>query len=282
MRAILVTTVMGLAGAAGLAMAQDNAATQVDPRELAAIIAAHPSWQPWLSDPALAKLTLAGPKMPNSNWNVDDIRRPQPRHVETGTACSAAPPGDAEVLFDGRNLDKWTGDHAGEWTLKDGENFVRGQYSRGHTLRFDGGAEVAASASPHVVGRRWAVESAVDPEEMLVAALSNCHMLTFLHKAREAGLVVARYHDEAEGVMETDAAGRTWLTRVNLRPVITFSGRMPTHPSPLSVWHRAAGIETSIPCMSTVVTSEALLLIVPSMRLDWPRKFATNVVRGFS
>jgi len=51
---------------------------------------------------------------------VDDIRRPQPPHVKTGTACAAPPPGDAEVLFDGRNLDKWTGDHFSEWTLKDG------------------------------------------------------------------------------------------------------------------------------------------------------------------
>ena len=41
-------------------------------------------------------------------------------HVETGTACAAPPPGDADVLFDGKNLDKWTGDHFGEWTVKDG------------------------------------------------------------------------------------------------------------------------------------------------------------------
>ena len=39
------------------------------------------------------------------------------------------------------------------WTLKDGEDFARGRYSRGHTLTFDGGVEVPASASPHVVGK---------------------------------------------------------------------------------------------------------------------------------
>jgi organic hydroperoxide reductase OsmC/OhrA len=68
------------------------------------------------------------------------------------------------------------------WRLRDGEDFPRGRYSRGHTVSFDGGISLPASASPHVVGK-WAVEAAVDPEEMLVAALSNCHMLSFLHVA---------------------------------------------------------------------------------------------------
>jgi organic hydroperoxide reductase OsmC/OhrA len=58
-----------------------------------------------------------------------------------------------------------------EWKLGDGEDFPKGRYSRGHTLSFDGGAVVPASASPHVVGK-WTVE-AVDPDEMLVAALSE-------------------------------------------------------------------------------------------------------------
>jgi len=105
-----------LCALAGPALTQDA----VDPAELQRLEAQHPDWAPWLADPALAKLTLAGPKMPNSQWRGDDIRRPQPRHVETGTACSAPPPGDAEILFDGKNLDKWTGDHFSEWTVKDG------------------------------------------------------------------------------------------------------------------------------------------------------------------
>ncbi|MDO8799486.1 OsmC family protein [Phenylobacterium sp.] len=113
------------------------------------------------------------------------------------------------------------------WTLKDGEDFLKGRYSRGHAITFDGGVELAASASPHVVGK-WAVEAAVDPEEMLVAALSNCHMLTFLHRARLAGFLAVRYQDAAEGIMEEIAPGRLALTKVWLRPAITWQGDTPT------------------------------------------------------
>jgi organic hydroperoxide reductase OsmC/OhrA len=112
------------------------------------------------------------------------------------------------------------------WKLKDGEDFAKGRYSRGHTLSFDGGTIVPASASPHVVGR-WAVEAAVDPEEMLVAALSNCHMLSFLHLARLAGFIVASYRDHAEGVMEEIAPGRQAMTKVVLHPDIEWTGRVP-------------------------------------------------------
>lgn len=125
-----------------------------------------------------------------------------------------------------------------EWALKPGEDFAKGRYSRGHTLSFDGGVDVAASASPHVVGK-WAVEAAVDPEEMLVAALSNCHMLTFLHKARLAGFVVSAYRDEAEGVMEEIAPGRLAVTRVTLRPTVTYEGAAPDQAQRDALHHAA-------------------------------------------
>ncbi len=112
------------------------------------------------------------------------------------------------------------------WTLKSGEDFLKGRYSRGHTVSFDGGTIVPASASPHVVGK-WAVEAAVDPEEMLVAALSNCHMLSFLHVARLAGFAVAAYRDHAEGTMEAIAPGRQAVTKVVLHPRIEWAGEVP-------------------------------------------------------
>src|SRR5271166_3990879 len=112
------------------------------------------------------------------------------------------------------------------WTLKSGEDFLKGRFSRGHIVSFDGGAEVPASASPHVVGK-WAVEAAVDPEEMLVAALSSCHMLSFLHLARVAGFTVAAYDDHAEGVLEEVAPGRQAITKVTLRPKIEWADKAP-------------------------------------------------------
>jgi organic hydroperoxide reductase OsmC/OhrA len=112
------------------------------------------------------------------------------------------------------------------WRLKDGEDFLNGRYSRGHTVTFDGGTIVPASASPHVVGK-WAVAAAVDPEEMLVAALSNCHMLSFLHVARLAGFTVAAYSDHVEGVMEAIAPGKQAVTKVVLHPQIEWIGKAP-------------------------------------------------------
>ena len=113
-----------------------------------------------------------------------------------------------------------------DWKLADGDDFANGRYSRGHTLTFDGGTVIPASASPHVVGK-WAVKEAVDPEEMLVAALSNCHMLSFLHVAGLAGFIVAAYRDHAEGVMEEIAPDKHGLTEVVLHPRIEWVGGAP-------------------------------------------------------
>ena len=62
---------------------------------------------------------------------------------------------------------------------------------------------------------------------MLVASLSACHMLTFLHRARLAGFAVSAYADEAEGVMSEIAPGRQAVTKVTLRPKIEWSGAAP-------------------------------------------------------
>ncbi|MGH7071464.1 MAG: OsmC family protein [Acetobacteraceae bacterium] len=124
------------------------------------------------------------------------------------------------------------------WELKSGEDFAKGRYSRGHTVRFDGGATIQGSASPHVVGK-WAVEAAIDPEEMLVAAISTCHMLSFLHVARMAGLTAAAYRDHAEGTMEAIAPGREAVTKATLNPRIEWQGEPPDQ-NRLAHLHRQA------------------------------------------
>jgi organic hydroperoxide reductase OsmC/OhrA len=105
-------------------------------------------------------------------------------------------------------------------------------------VSFDGGTVISASASPHVVGK-WAVEAAVDPEEMLAAALSSCHMLSFLHVARLSGFTVAAYDDHAEGTMEEIAPGRQAVTKVVLHPQIAWTGSVPKKEELEHLHHKA-------------------------------------------
>lgn len=126
-----------------------------------------------------------------------------------------------------------------EWTRGDAE-FTGGRYSRRHVWRFDGGAVVAGSASPHVVPAPFSDPSAVDPEEAFVAALASCHMLWFLSIAAEAGCRVDRYRDAASGVLARDPDGRMAMTEVTLRPDVRFSGdRVPDGPAIRAMHHAA-------------------------------------------
>ena len=108
----------------------------------------------------------------------------------------------------------------------DGGDFRKGRYSRAHTWRFDGGVEVAASPSPHVVPAPWSDAAAVDPEEAFVASLASCHrqMMTFLFLASRAGFLVERYDDDAVGTMVKNERGRWWVNEVVLKPRIVYGG----------------------------------------------------------
>ena len=115
------------------------------------------------------------------------------------------------------------------WARGDDEAFSDNQYSRGHMWEFDGGVTVPASSSPHVVPLPFSVEANVDPEEAFIAALSSCHMLTFLGIAAKQKYVIDSYVDDAVGVLEEDESGRSSVTKVTLRPDIVFSGsKIPT------------------------------------------------------
>ncbi|MEZ9351361.1 OsmC family protein [Vibrio splendidus] len=115
------------------------------------------------------------------------------------------------------------------WQKAEDEAFSDNQYSRGHTWEFDGGITVPASSSPHVVPMPFSVEANVDPEEAFIAALSSCHMLTFLGIAAKQKYVIDSYVDDAIGVLEEDESGRSSVTKVTLRPDIVFSGiKIPT------------------------------------------------------
>jgi organic hydroperoxide reductase OsmC/OhrA len=103
-------------------------------------------------------------------------------------------------------------------------DFLSGKYSREHTWTFDGGATVPASPSPSVVKVPYSNPAHVDPEEAYVAAISSCHMLTFLYLASRAGFSVASYEDEAVGAMSKNEKGVPWVSKVTLRPRIEYAG----------------------------------------------------------
>ncbi len=100
------------------------------------------------------------------------------------------------------------------------DGFDYEEYNREHLWQFDGGIEVEASAAPEFLGK----PDRVDPEQALVAALSSCHLLTFLAIAARKRYVVDRYEDRAVGFMEKNEGGKLWVSRVELHPNITFSG----------------------------------------------------------
>ena len=104
------------------------------------------------------------------------------------------------------------------------QSFLDNKYSRGHTWLFDGGAQIAASSSPHVVPVPMSVEENVDPEEAFIASISSCHLLFFLYFAARKGFVLDTYVDEAAGVVGRNTEGKLAVTKVTLRPVTVFSG----------------------------------------------------------
>ena len=119
------------------------------------------------------------------------------------------------------------------------QSFTDNRYSRGHVWRFDGDIEVPASSSPFVVPN-YSVARAVDPEEAFVASLSSCHMLFFLSFAARAGFIIDSYEDEARGEMAKNTAGKLFVSKVTLRPIIAFSGdKRPSEVDIASLHHRS-------------------------------------------
>ena len=125
------------------------------------------------------------------------------------------------------------------WFASPGEDFAKGQYSRAHSWNFDGLTNVAASASPHIVPAPWSNAAAVDPEEAFVASVSSCHMLFFLDFARQAGVIVTGYDDEAEGEMHKGSDRKIRITRITLRPKIVFGGEAPDQTAIDDLHHKS-------------------------------------------
>jgi organic hydroperoxide reductase OsmC/OhrA len=142
------------------------------------------------------------------------------------------------------------------WVHHRGE-FLKGTYSREHTWAFDGGAVCPASPALSSVPLPYSNAASVDPEEAFVAAISSCHMLTFLYLAYRAGFDVASYEDDATGHTEKNARGFEWVSLVELRPKILYRGRMPMREEDEALHHAAHEECTIANSVSTTITIAA-------------------------
>lgn len=106
-----------------------------------------------------------------------------------------------------------------EWTGAGDEGTATYRsYSRQHVVRIDGLPDIQGSADRTFHGDA----DRHNPEQLLVTALAQCHMLSYLHQAAKNGIVVTAYEDTAHGTMETEGQGGRF-TDVTLRPVIAIT-----------------------------------------------------------
>jgi organic hydroperoxide reductase OsmC/OhrA len=125
--------------------------------------------------------------------------------------------------------------------------FTYDAYTRNHAIAFKNGQEtVIFSASPDYKGDA----SKADPEDLLVAALSSCHMLSFLAIASKKKLTVTSYEDDAVGFLENDSSagsgGKLWMTRVILRPKVAIDADAQTLAHIHHLAHEACFIANSV------------------------------------
>lgn len=121
-------------------------------------------------------------------------------------------------------------------------------YSRNHAIRFKNEPPVIFSTAVTYKGD----PSKGDPEDLLVAALSSCHMLSFLAIACKKKVTVDSYQDDAVGFLENEG-GKLWMTRAVLRPLVKCDADAALLAEIHHLAHQACFIANSV---KTVVTVE--------------------------
>ncbi|HEV7136782.1 MAG TPA: OsmC family protein [Steroidobacteraceae bacterium] len=107
------------------------------------------------------------------------------------------------------------------WTGNDGSGTQSYRsYRRDHEIAAAGKPPIPGSSDPAFRGDR----ARYNPEELLVASLSSCHMLWYLHLCSVNGIVVLDYHDEAAGTLQEEDDGAGTFVRVVLKPRVTVAG----------------------------------------------------------
>jgi len=107
-----------------------------------------------------------------------------------------------------------------EWTGNDGQGTkTYSSYRRDHVVRVNGKPPIGASSDPTFRGDK----TRYNPEELLVASLSSCHMLWYLHLCAVNNITVLEYRDSAEGVMRENQDGSGEFTGVTLKPQVRIA-----------------------------------------------------------
>ena len=126
------------------------------------------------------------------------------------------------------------------WKRGPDENYIDQKYSREHNWAFDGGLNIPASPSHHIVPLPYSNPDYLDPEQAFVASISSCHMLFFLDICSREGIIVDSYVDEAAGVLERVGRNKMAMTRVTLRPQADYSGeKIPTRDDLERIHHKS-------------------------------------------
>ena len=106
------------------------------------------------------------------------------------------------------------------WTGNNGtgtDNYK--SYERSHKIIIENKSDILCSSDPAFRGDK----TKHNPEELLLSAVSSCHMLWYLHLCSEAGVVVLDYTDSATGIMDEGSNGNGRFTKVTLNPVVTVT-----------------------------------------------------------
>jgi organic hydroperoxide reductase OsmC/OhrA len=106
------------------------------------------------------------------------------------------------------------------WTGNEGKGTAGyREYQRSHIINVEGKPEIPASSDPSFRGDK----TRYNPEELLLASVSSCHMLWYLHLCSVNGVIVVEYIDQATGVMIEAADGSGYFKEVTLYPKVTVS-----------------------------------------------------------
>jgi organic hydroperoxide reductase OsmC/OhrA len=106
------------------------------------------------------------------------------------------------------------------WTGNQGEGTVNyRKYERSHTISVPGKSDILGSSDPSFRGDK----SKHNPEELLVASISSCHMLWYLHLCSVAGIIITAYTDQAQGTMVENEDGSGHFSEVILYPTVTIT-----------------------------------------------------------